>query len=277
MIPKNQILYCLYKNRQGLGFNEMVQTCEIHGRYVKVFVHTQRGKLVKDGYVKIEKVKVQGGIKELRKLTEKGVEYVEKNIVGVESAVRNVLRLANALTEKERFQVLGEMFKDMFEYASSLFLSSKRVEMMRVFRDAIQLPVKEFLNKQILADKDYITKAIEGHAEFPPDVYYDAVFVLRQFSLPFMIRDADLAWDLNHYLNSHHVYLFKLLGIHSKEEVENRNKAWLERNRDAIEPHSVWKEKALKELERRKQALSTIINVPEDYGKSSIVFHNDVP
>ena len=66
------------------------------------------------------------------------------------------------------------------------------------------------------------------------------------------------------------------MGIHSKEEIEQKNKAWLEKNRDAIEPHSVWQEKALTELKHRKDALREIINVPNDYGESSIIFYNDV-
>jgi len=65
------------------------------------------------------------------------------------------------------------------------------------------------------------------------------------------------------------------LGIHSKEEIEQKNKAWLEKNRDETEPHSVWQEKALTELKRRKDALREIINVPKDYGESSIKFYND--
>jgi hypothetical protein len=277
--PKDQILYALYKQkpRVGYGFNELRDACDgLHGRYIDIFTNPKKGKLVKDGFIVIKKVMGKGGTKELRMITEKGVEYVQKNIVGVELAVRNVLRLAQTLTEKERFEVLGQVFKDMFEYASSLFLSGKRADMMRIFRDSIQLPVKEFLNKQILDDREYIVKALEGHGEFPSNVYSDIVFIQRQFSLPFLIRDADLAWDLNHYLNSHHVYILTLLGIHSKEEIEQKNKAWLEKNRDAIEPHSVWQEKALKELERRKEVLREIMNVPKDYGKTSITFYNDI-
>ena len=226
MIPKNQILYCLYKNRQGLGFNEMVQTCEIHGRYVKVFVHTQRGKLVKDGYVKIEKVKVQGGIKELRKLTEKGVEYVEKNIVGVESAVRNVLRLANALTEKERFQVLGEMFKDMFEYASSLFVSGKRSDIMRVLFDVLNMTIMDDLNKEWLTKKDDMVKrkTFSGKYVFPN-------FKRESYPLDFIKRDADLALDVGHYLNTHHRYVLEKLDLYSKQDIEKKNVEWLEKHK----------------------------------------------
>jgi hypothetical protein len=272
--PKDQILYALYnqKPREGYGFNELVQKCEIHGRYIKVFADARKGKLVKDGYIEIKKVKVKGGIKELRMITEKGVEYVEKNIKGVEVAVKNVSSLAQALTEKERFEVLGQVFKDMFEYASSLFKSGKRLDMMHIFREAFQTPVKEFLNKPLLEDKELIIKFLTEHGERLKGVYWDSAFTLRNLPLTFIIRDADLAWDLNHYLNFHHVYLFTTLGIHSKEEIEQRNKAWLEKHKDVEKPFTGWKEKSLKELERRKQALDVIVPVPDDYGN----FEHDV-
>jgi len=227
------------------------------------------------GLVDVKEVIGKGGRKKVHFLTSKGVTYAELHVTKLRIC-DNLDKFIEPYTPEQKLQILGRLFGDMFEYASSLFLSGKNVDMMRVFRDAIQLPVKAFLNKQILDDKEYIIKTLEGHGEFPPDLYCDILFIQRQFSLPFIIRDADLAWNLNHYLNSHHVYILTLLGIHSKEEIEQKNKVWLEKNRDAIEPHSVWQKKALKELERRKEALREIMNVPKDYGKTSITFYNDI-
>jgi hypothetical protein len=269
--PKDRILYALYKERNGLGFNELVQKYELHGKYVKVFADCKKGKLFKDGYIECKKVTGKGGVKDVRMITEKGVEYVERNIVGLEVGARNILMFAQARTEKEKFACLGLVFKDMFEYASSLFKSGKRLEMMRVFRDTIQTPVKEFLNKQVLEDKEYIAKFQNGKGTLPPDDYYDPTFILRQFPLAFIIRDTQLAWELNHYLNSHHVYLLTKLGIHTKEEISEKNKKWEQEHKTKTEePFTERRDMILTEIEKRKKMLRNIGSrfVFEDYGKS---------
>jgi hypothetical protein len=227
--PKDQILYALYKQkpRVGYGFNELRDACGgLHGRYIDIFTNPKKGKLVKDGFIVIKKVMGKGGIKELRMITEKGVEYVQKNIVGVETAVRNVLRLTQALTEKERFDALGQVFKDMYEYASSLFMAGKRLNMMDVLFDALNMAIMDDVNASWLIKKDDMVKrsVFSGNYVFPD-------FTRKSYPLDFIKRDADLALDVGHYLNTHHRYVLEKLGSYSKEDIEKKNVEWLEKHK----------------------------------------------
>lgn len=226
--PKDQIIDALYKQkpRKGYGFNELVQICGIHGRYVKVFTDPKKGKLVKDGLIRIEMVMGKGGEKELRKLTEKGVEYHEKYIKGVETAVKNVLKLAQSLTEKERVEAASLMFKDMYGYASSLLLSGERLDMMAVLFDALNMAIMDDINGAWLSKKDDMLKRNTFGGE-----YFFPIFKREDYPLDFIKRDADLALDVGHYLNTHHRYVLEKLGSYSKEDIEKKNAEWLEKHK----------------------------------------------
>lgn len=224
--PKDRILYALYKERNGLGFNELVQKYELHGKYVKVFADCKKGKLFKDGYIECKKVTGKGGVKDVRMITGKGVEYVEKNIVGLEVGARNVLMLAQARTEKEKFECLGLVFKDIYKYASARFMSGKRLDMIGVLFDVLSMAIMNDINEFWLSKKDDMLK----------HNVYDGEYVFPEFTrnntrpLGFIVQDAKSAWEKCHYLNTHHRYVLEQLGIYSKEEIENKNKEWLEKH-----------------------------------------------
>lgn len=266
---RDDIIRVLYEYREGLGFNELRAFFPKYERLKQAL-----DDLIYDGLVAVKQVNVKGGKKNLHFLTERGLNYAEMHVTRLRIYER-FEELLKHYNEDEKFQILGQVFKDMFEYASTLFVSGKRLDIMQGFRDAIQTPVKEFLNKPLLDDKEFIRQYFEKDERIPTGTYYDPVFLLRKFPLAFIVRDCRLALELNHALNVHHGILLALCGFLTKEEIEKRNVEWLEKHKGMTEVQI--REAVLKEINTRKSLLkefSVILTGKkggfslEDYGNS---------
>jgi hypothetical protein len=216
MDAKLRILKILYENREKeIGVNDFRFPYELNPNTIK------RGtvKASRCEFIRIE----MRGLKKCHFITEKGIKFYDRHVAS-ESFLKRFLELYDAYTNEEKLKVLGQIFKDM--YTSSFDSSPTN---LRAMFDSLCMSVMDDINKEWITKKDEILKhdEISGTYQFLGQF---SVFTLPPYPLAFIVCDAKLAWEEGYYLSTHHRYVLEKLDYHSKEEIDDKNKEWIEKH-----------------------------------------------
>jgi hypothetical protein len=249
-LGKNDILLALYNNRQGLGHNEL-RNEGINPSNLHKWLSPKNPQLVHEGLVRIEKTKVKGGMKKLHFLTQKGIDYMNRHVTGSQY-LKRFFKVYDAATPSEKLQGLEKIYQDLFKLAYDQLINENRSEFLRGLNDVQVLAIIDLLNEAWISKKDVLSEHIKnreeilkriGETETVLDRFeFSGEYVFqyvrrRQYPLEFIIEDGKAAWNNGHYLNRHHRYVLEKLGLHSKEEIKEKNSAWLAKH-DGIAKNS---------------------------------------
>ena len=105
-----KILFVLYENREGLGYNELKH--KIPEKSLRKYLPNH----IKQGYVRIEERKVRGGIQHMHILTQEGRDYVKfsSEIEKIENEFREKFGLAYSDIDKMAFKKKLELYEKIF-------------------------------------------------------------------------------------------------------------------------------------------------------------------
>lgn len=256
-ILSDQIKKGIKPKKRGLGYNEL--KLKVYEKSLRKWLPL----LLKENLIRIEKIPVRGGQKKLHIITDKGREYVKRRRIVYQ--LERMIEEFDKLSRFDKLKAISKIVRDVYE----VFVWHGSLDDVRNFHEAIENEVKDFLNNDLFDLKKKEMVALFKFKDMEQrgfgGWYHDPSYGTRVMRVGFILKDSKIAWELGHYLNSHHVYLLTKLGIIPLTKIENRNKKWLQEHE--LSRYDDIRQEMVQRIELFKGRFPEFINfVPSDYG-----------
>jgi len=179
--------------------------------------------LKEKGYIKEQTVgtKGRGRPKKIIYITAKGHEIINRSR-DVGKLTEEVRKFYATEEKSQRTNSLREIFKTIFIIAYEEFKEGKPNDYIE-FLKSIEIPIRDYLNKDIVGKIDKIRNGIDVGD------YEDPYFIIDRIGLSALYYDAKLAKRMGHFLTPNHMYVLIKANEYTEEELIRHNKEWARR------------------------------------------------